>query len=205
MKNENELKPKRTYIKTKKLRKKHTTIKKINKKLNKKITKIPKIQIKTTKQKNQKTELLHKMNVKGFGNRSTIILLLCISLQVVLPMGWKVRSQYSSSENTAEYDRQLIQTLKLNARHWVGNGEIIFHWDGYKKKFKQQNTPKSCKSPCWVTNRQRNKKQHTLNGNRQQQQLKVLHWNAGSKLWCNKLTELECLLTNFKPDLCYIT
>ena len=35
--------------------------------------------------------------------------------------------------------------------------------------------------------------------------LKVIHWNAGSKLWENKLDMIENLLSDKKPDLCFIS
>ena len=54
------------------------------------------------------------------------------------------------------------------------------------------------------THKKRNKLQKIRNGNRVEQ-LKIIHWNLGSKLWCNKLEDIELLLTEFKPDLCYIS
>ena len=35
--------------------------------------------------------------------------------------------------------------------------------------------------------------------------LKILHWNLGARKWCNKLIEIENLLNEHKPDLCYIS
>ena len=35
--------------------------------------------------------------------------------------------------------------------------------------------------------------------------LKVLHWNLGARLWKNKLVDLELLLEEHRPDLCFIT
>ena len=54
------------------------------------------------------------------------------------------------------------------------------------------------------THKKMNKLQKIRNGNRVEQ-LKIIHWNLGSKLWCNKLEDIELLLTEFKPDLCYIS
>ena len=36
-------------------------------------------------------------------------------------------------------------------------------------------------------------------------QLKIIHWNAGSRLWDNKLIEIESLLLEEKPDMCYMS
>ena len=44
------------------------------------------------------------------------------------------------------------------------------------------------------------------NGNRSSSNtLKVIHWNAGSRLWENKTTEIESLVLQLQPDLCYIS
>ena len=44
------------------------------------------------------------------------------------------------------------------------------------------------------------------NGNRSTAaNLKVIHWNAGSRLWENKVTEIEALMLQMKPDLCFIS
>ena len=35
--------------------------------------------------------------------------------------------------------------------------------------------------------------------------LKIIHWNGGAKLWKNKIVEIEALLLEQKPDLCFVT
>ena len=54
------------------------------------------------------------------------------------------------------------------------------------------------------THKKLNKLQQIKNGNRCNQ-LKIIHWNGGPRQWKNKLVELEALLIEHKPDLCYIT
>ena len=49
-----------------------------------------------------------------------------------------------------------------------------------------------------------NRSQHSKNGNRERN-YKILHWNAGSRLWKNKLLDLELLLNDRRPDLCFVT
>ena len=45
-----------------------------------------------------------------------------------------------------------------------------------------------------------------INGNIQSNSiLSIIHWIAGSKLWNNKILELETLMNEKKPDLCYIS
>ena len=51
-----------------------------------------------------------------------------------------------------------------------------------------------------------NKRQKTKNGNRMyQSRLKILHWNIGSRQWKNKIEDIELLLAEYKPDLCYVS
>ena len=49
-----------------------------------------------------------------------------------------------------------------------------------------------------------NKLHRIKNGNRKEN-FKVIQWNAGSKLWKNKLMEMEDLLNDQRPHLCFIT
>ena len=35
--------------------------------------------------------------------------------------------------------------------------------------------------------------------------LKIIHWNLGAKLWTNKLVEIELLLSEKQPDLCFLS
>ena len=49
-----------------------------------------------------------------------------------------------------------------------------------------------------------NKLQQMKNGN-SKGQLKVIHWNLGSRMWKNKREEIELLLEEYKPDLCFIS
>ena len=35
--------------------------------------------------------------------------------------------------------------------------------------------------------------------------LKIIHWNGGGRLWQNKLIEVEHLVREYSPDICYIS
>ena len=51
-----------------------------------------------------------------------------------------------------------------------------------------------------------NRKIRSINGNRHTlQKLRIIHWNIGSKMWTNKLTEIEALITERKPDLFFVS
>ena len=62
----------------------------------------------------------------------------------------------------------------------------------------------STDQPAIISAKKRNKLIKSVNGNRINS-LKVVHWNVGSKLWCNKLIEIEALLISEKPHLCFIS
>ena len=58
----------------------------------------------------------------------------------------------------------------------------------------------------WMSNKQLNKQVKIVNGNRTlNSNLNIIHWNGGSRRWENKLLEIESLLREYKPDLCYIS
>ena len=49
-----------------------------------------------------------------------------------------------------------------------------------------------------------NKLQHMKHGNRTTN-YRIGHWNAGGRLWSNKILDLQLLLEEHKPDACYIS
>ena len=58
----------------------------------------------------------------------------------------------------------------------------------------------------WQSSKIQNRNVKMYNGNRSQgSNLDILHWNGGSRKWQNKRLEIECLLREKDPDLCYIS
>ena len=58
----------------------------------------------------------------------------------------------------------------------------------------------------WSSSRIMNKDNRATNGNiRTNPQLHLIHWNAGARLWHNKLITIEALLVEKQPDICIIT
>ena len=50
--------------------------------------------------------------------------------------------------------------------------------------------------------KERNKKIKTQNGNGQcRQNVTILHWNIGSKFWPKKITEIEAVILQYRPDI----
>ena len=57
-----------------------------------------------------------------------------------------------------------------------------------------------------MSNKQRNRRKSTYNGNRIVRNIiKLSHWNAGNAKWENKQTEIEALLMDKSPDLLFVT
>ena len=59
-------------------------------------------------------------------------------------------------------------------------------------------------TPFLICRKILNKMRRSTNGNIGDS-LKVIHWNLGARLWTNKLEEIELLLTEKKPDLCFLS
>ena len=58
----------------------------------------------------------------------------------------------------------------------------------------------------WISSRQMNKHVKIVNGNRtSNSNLNIIHWNGGSRKWQNKRLEIESLLLEKKPDLCFVS
>ena len=58
----------------------------------------------------------------------------------------------------------------------------------------------------YISQKLMNKMTRSRNGNiKKFTQIKVIHWNGGSRLWLNKLNEIEALLSQKSPDICFIS
>ena len=58
--------------------------------------------------------------------------------------------------------------------------------------------------PDSSTGKKHNREVRARNGNNVQQ-LRILHWNMGSKEWKSKTVEIEALLVEKQPDMCFIS
>ena len=77
-------------------------------------------------------------------------------------------------------------------------------WSQPSGNFHLDCQPKNSQSV--MARKMRNKNQKIKNGNRvYQSKLKILHWNLGSRQWKNKIEDIELLLSEYKPDLCYVS
>ena len=50
-----------------------------------------------------------------------------------------------------------------------------------------------------------NKVMKVYNGNIKSHNIKVMEWNIGNKKWRNKVTEVQALVNEYSPDICFIT
>ena len=62
----------------------------------------------------------------------------------------------------------------------------------------------SVDQPHWTSHKLQNKKMKIQNGNIEKK-ISIIHWNIGARLWTNKLDEIELLLSDKQPDLCFIS
>ena len=61
---------------------------------------------------------------------------------------------------------------------------------------------KAVKTVCLQSNKTRNRMTRMTNGNREcKNNLKIIHWNMGAKLWENKLLEIQAVILKYKPDI----
>ena len=80
-----------------------------------------------------------------------------------------------------------------------GSGVSTFHRAGIPENRLRSNV-------IMISGKLRNRRIRARNGNRNSNSiLKVLNWNTGSKLWQNKLLEVENLLVDKQPDICYVS
>ena len=56
-----------------------------------------------------------------------------------------------------------------------------------------------------LSSKDMNRQMRARNGNGQSKILKVIHWNGGARLWLNKKVELEALMSDYVPDICFIS
>ena len=123
-------------------------------------------------------------------------------------------------KNTVRKDKEIysgitVQNLELTGRgtsmgtvtrEWRngmtgtdGLTTVVFQWDGKRIQRIKSGT-------VWLSNKTKNRIVRARNGNRNgSTNLKIIHWNGGSKKWENKLLEIESLLLERKPDICYIS
>ena len=73
--------------------------------------------------------------------------------------------------------------------------------EGYQKKIR-----KIQKTKIWYpTRRKMNSNIKQKNGNIKKNIMKIMQWNAGHKKWSNKVTEIQALVDQYDPEVCYIT
>ena len=82
----------------------------------------------------------------------------------------------------------VVYNRKFN-EGWKTSGILPHHWENIL---------------FLESNKLKNRKQKMKNGNRKES-YKIIHWNLGAKRWNKKLTEIELLLSEQKPDLCFIS
>ena len=72
--------------------------------------------------------------------------------------------------------------------------------------FRDEKIVKWKQNVVWISNSMRNKKVKIINGNRNNRSsIKIIHWNGGAKNWEKIFLEIESLLSEYNPDMCFIS
>ena len=100
-------------------------------------------------------------------------------------------------------------TTFINSNMFVESDFMGTYTTGYQSQSFQKNdygTVRWKPNVSWISSKLMNKAIKSTNGNRtQNSNLNVVHWNGGAKKWINKKLEIESLLSEKSPDVCYIS
>ena len=192
------------------VQKKYKKMKKTQKKIKK--TKKSKCKKKQIKSKNTKKYIkwYHKKNKKS--KKKTVssvchIVLVILLLQVMLPNGWILRKAMTEKEEHSKNTNTVNAKSSMNkmSKDWSMQEQVRLEL--------QQGVTRGMAQHGWkidmidMTSRKlRNRRIKAINGNRVPQvtKIKIIHWNLGAKLWVNKLDDIEALLIEQKPHLCFL-
>ena len=161
------------------------------------------LQKKKEKKKYKSTKKV-QLSLKCTSVRTLSLLLAILLLQVALPTGWKIR--YSTSEKMSWCpDSEILSQvhspppqaaatrMEWESRNNIPNYNIL--------------TPvnlMNVNSRRRVSSRLANKRIRTVNGNRVNN-MKIVHWNLGSRRWENKTDDIEALINEMEVDMCFIS
>ena len=197
----------RTSRKTQKLQKNIKTQKnkKIKKHKNTKKIKNTKLTIQSTLRMSRKTNKSHKKlktqkhkkikkhkNTKKIKNKK-------YTKQITIRMSRKTQKykKIKKHKNTKKiknkkYTKQI--TIRMSSK-------IQKH-----KKIKKQKNTKQIISKTWSpSNKNRNSTVKQYNGNIKTNNLKIMQCNLGNKNWSNKITEIQTIINELNPDICFVT
>ena len=177
-----------------------------NIKTHKKYKNVKKIQ-KKYKRKNTNMKVISFCIEKAL-NLSPISIL-CLSLMncTLIPLGGM--PEKNQTMNNVNVNLASKNNLNMKCDYLMGRRMNIFCLEGYenlinRKMFMKMEKEKSTHNLWYVAGKLKNRLQRSKNGNRSES-FKIAHWNGGSKFWRNKISELEDLLSDIKPDLCFIS
>ena len=101
----------------------------------------------------------------------------------------------------------LYQNKELEGlRGWldIGTGTNYREVNQYQREGPDTKVQRT--NTIWISNKIMNKLVKSKNGNRNDRtNLNIIHWNGGARKWENKLEEIESLVREKNPDLCYIS
>ena len=131
----------------------------------------------------------------------TILIILLLSQQCMKKLPPRILREFTTDNNccSSEYRFDGLNTwidLQHSTRSDRLNSKMLSELLENSWKVAEYN----------LSHKNNNKQVKIINGNRVNlKQLKVMHWNCGSRAWINKMVEIEGLLAEKKPDLIFIT
>ena len=159
----------------------------------------------TKKSKKLKCSKNVHVHAKSVTVRIQHLLLVSLLLQVMLPAGWMISESAKGNESWRlgrELDGWMNNDLPLQgSSNWLEWERIMYIPVYNAQTFHSMNSKNSRRR---ISNKLANKRIKSINGNRAQN-LRIVHWNLGSRRWENKTDEIEALINEKEVDLCFIS
>ena len=154
----------------------------------------------------KKNDKKHKKNIKTEKrDRKPVTVWIWINLLVLLI---SVCSQQAGRPGTLTPQNVLSDNTEISTISQcnpnIGTDILMGSWSN---NFRKNDKIVKWKSrSLWLSNKLRNKKIKTTNGNREIRNIiKITHWNMGNKKWENKMTEVDALILEKTPDIIFLS
>ena len=151
-----------------------------------------------------------KMNLMKF-TITKLVLLLCTSLltQSIIPDGWKVSDAYKNKKSQTNYKNEKEQqNYKMEDKTFTKlyrDGITMETYPGTGSRENWVNVRIWKDLNNWgIAPKVRNSLIKAKNGNISKN-MSLLHWNLGNRKWENKVEDVQALVDDFNPDICFIS
>ena len=166
--------------------------------------------IKTKKHK--KKYKMKKSKLNYFQARFILLNCIMITSQAMIPSGWKPISTLNPDDSSDGMDGRYGNFSKQNTIPFNSCTKCT-HWESIQWEGKMTTNLilwKHLLDDNWrlesnyESAKIRNRNVRSKNGNIVPK-IKIIHWNVGGRLWCNKTEDVEALILQEKPHLLFIS